>query len=105
MGSFNNEELHKTIFWDNYQVKKFLKRNGDRVYVEWLGFEDTHVDFCLGNTLLVVVWWADLASTPSEAQGPLLLHFANINTVNHRDMESESWRNIGELEYVNETGK
>lgn len=41
-GAFYTEELLKTNFPDVYLVEKVLKTKGDKVYIKWLGFDNTH---------------------------------------------------------------
>ncbi|XP_031777505.1 uncharacterized protein LOC103318167 [Nasonia vitripennis] len=41
-GGFYEEELLKTKYPDVYLIEKVLRKSGDRVYVKWLGFDDTH---------------------------------------------------------------
>lgn len=41
-GSFYTEELLKTKYPDIYLVEKVLKTKGKRVFVKWLGFDNTH---------------------------------------------------------------
>lgn len=41
-GGFYEEELQKTKFPNVYLVEKVLKRKGSKVYVKWLGFNNSH---------------------------------------------------------------
>ena len=41
-GKFYKEELMKTKYPHEYLVEKVLKRKGNKVYVKWLGFDNTH---------------------------------------------------------------
>lgn len=41
-GAFYKEELQKAKYHDVYLVEKVLKRRGNKVYVRWLGFDDSH---------------------------------------------------------------
>lgn len=41
-GGFYSEELQKTKFKDIYLVEKVLRRNKDKAYVKWLGFDSSH---------------------------------------------------------------
>lgn len=41
-GAFYTEELQRTKHSDVYLVEKVLKRSGNKVYVKWLGFPDSH---------------------------------------------------------------
>lgn len=42
MGCFYEYELLKTENRDIYLVEKIIKRKGNKVFVKWLGFNDTH---------------------------------------------------------------
>ena len=42
LGRFYQEELQKTKYEDVYLVEKILKARGDKVFVRWLGFDNTH---------------------------------------------------------------
>ena len=41
-GGFYEFELQKAKHPNTYLVEKVLKRNGDQVYVKWLGFDNSH---------------------------------------------------------------
>lgn len=41
-GGFYGEELQKTRFKDVYLVEKILQRKGNKSYVKWLGFDNSH---------------------------------------------------------------
>lgn len=41
-GCFYEQELQKTSQPDIYLVEKVIRRRGNKVYVKWLGFDDTH---------------------------------------------------------------
>ncbi|XP_025157457.1 uncharacterized protein LOC112589235 [Harpegnathos saltator] len=41
-GGFYEHELHSVINPDVYLVEKVLRRQGDKVYVKWLGFDNSH---------------------------------------------------------------
>lgn len=41
-GGFYEYELQKVKYPDVYLVEKILKRNGDNIYVKWLGFSSEH---------------------------------------------------------------
>lgn len=41
-GKFYELELQKTKYPDIYLVEKVLKKKNDKVYVKWLGFDNTH---------------------------------------------------------------
>lgn len=41
-GGFYNEELLKANYPDVYLVEKILKKRGNRAYVKWLGFNNSH---------------------------------------------------------------
>lgn len=42
LGAFYTEQLQKVKYPDVFLVEKILKKRGDKVYVKWLGFDDTH---------------------------------------------------------------
>lgn len=41
-GCFYSEEISKTNHPDKYLVEKIIRRRGNRMFVKWLGFDDTH---------------------------------------------------------------
>lgn len=41
-GAFYREELQKTKYPDVYLVEKVLRRNKNKAYVKWLGFDSSH---------------------------------------------------------------
>ncbi|XP_011860889.1 PREDICTED: uncharacterized protein LOC105558014 [Vollenhovia emeryi] len=41
-GAFYEYELHRATYPDVYLVEKILRRRGDKVYVKWLGFDESH---------------------------------------------------------------
>lgn len=41
-GSFYEEELQRVKYSDVYLIEKIIKKQGDRMYVKWLGFDDSH---------------------------------------------------------------
>lgn len=41
-GSFYGHEMMKSTVGDVYLVEKILKRNKDKVFVRWIGFDQTH---------------------------------------------------------------
>lgn len=41
-GAFYEHELHRTTYPDVYLVEKVLRRQDDKVYVKWLGFDGSH---------------------------------------------------------------
>uniref|UniRef100_A0A2S2R4V8 Chromo domain-containing protein n=2 Tax=Sipha flava TaxID=143950 RepID=A0A2S2R4V8_9HEMI len=41
-GCFYSEELLKTNYPNDYLVEKIIRRKGDKIFVKWLGFDDTH---------------------------------------------------------------
>lgn len=41
-GCFYEHELQKVEYPDVYLVEKVLRRKGDKLFVKWLGFDDTH---------------------------------------------------------------
>lgn len=42
MGAFYEQELQKTLQPDIYLIEKVLRRKGNKVYVKWLGFDNSH---------------------------------------------------------------
>lgn len=51
-GGFYTEQLQKVKYPDSYLVEKILRRNKNRVYVKWLGFDDSHNSWIDENNLL-----------------------------------------------------
>ena len=51
-GAFYPEELQKTINPDIYLVEKVLRKKGKKVFVKWLGFDDTHNSWIDSNNKL-----------------------------------------------------
>lgn len=41
-GGFYTEEIRKTEFPDDYLVQKILKTKNSKLFVKWLGFDDSH---------------------------------------------------------------
>lgn len=41
-GGFYNYQLQKVKYPDVYLVEKILKKNGNKIFVKWLGFSDRH---------------------------------------------------------------
>lgn len=41
-GNFYEEEMQKTKLKDTYLVEKVLKKNKSKLFVKWLGFDDSH---------------------------------------------------------------
>ena len=41
-GSFYEYELAKVRYSDIYLVEKILKKRGNKLFVKWLGFDDSH---------------------------------------------------------------
>lgn len=41
-GSFYQEELAKVKHPDIFLIEKVLRKKGDKIYVKWLGFDDSH---------------------------------------------------------------
>jgi len=41
-GAFYEEELQRVKYPDIYLIEKILKRQGNRMYVKWLGFDSSH---------------------------------------------------------------
>ena len=42
LGRFYNQELLKTDFPNTYLVERILKRNKNKIFVKWLGFDSSH---------------------------------------------------------------
>lgn len=49
LGCFYQEELQKTEHPDVYLVEKILSKKKNKVYVKWLGFDDTHNSWINAN--------------------------------------------------------
>ena len=41
-GAFYEEELQKCRYSDVYLIEKIIKKQGDKLFVKWLGFDDSH---------------------------------------------------------------
>lgn len=41
-GGFYEQEIQKVKYPDAFLVEKIIRRKGDKVYVKWLGFDNTH---------------------------------------------------------------
>jgi len=41
-GCFYSQEIYKTNHPNDYLVEKIVRRKGNRVFVKWLGFDNTH---------------------------------------------------------------
>lgn len=41
-GAFYEEELQKCRYPDVYLIEKIIKKQGDKLFVKWLGFDDSH---------------------------------------------------------------
>lgn len=41
-GCFYNEEIFKTRFPNDYLIEKIIRKNGERIFVKWLGFDNSH---------------------------------------------------------------
>lgn len=52
-GRFYSEELMKTKYPHDYLIEKVLKRKGDKVYVKWLGFDNSHNSWVSKSDLVV----------------------------------------------------
>ena len=50
-GGFYEEELQKTKYPDIYLIEKVIKRNENKLFVKWLGFDDTHNSWINKNDL------------------------------------------------------
>lgn len=42
LGAFYDQQLQRVKYPDVFLVEKILKKRGDKVYVKWLGFDNTH---------------------------------------------------------------
>lgn len=51
-GNFYEEELQKTIYIDTYLVEKILRRKKDKIFVKWLGFDNSHNSWINKNDLV-----------------------------------------------------
>ena len=51
-GAFYEYELHRAIHPDVYLVEKVLRRKGDKVYVKWLGFDESHNSWIHKNNVI-----------------------------------------------------
>lgn len=51
VGGFYEEELKKTKFPDVYLIEKVIKKQGDRLFVKWLGFDNSHNSWINKNDL------------------------------------------------------
>mgnify|MGYP002775281590 CR=1 FL=1 len=51
-GGFYQEELQKVKHPDVYLVEKVLRRKGNKVYVKWLGMDNSHNSWILKNYIL-----------------------------------------------------
>lgn len=51
-GCFYEYELQKTKNTDIYLVEKIIRRKGNKVFVKWLGFDDSHSSWINANDVL-----------------------------------------------------
>ena len=51
-GGFYQEELQKVKHPDVYLVEKVLRRKGNKVYVKWVGMDNSHNSWILKNYIL-----------------------------------------------------
>lgn len=51
-GTVYAEELQLSKVPDLYLVEKILRRNGNRVFVKWLGFDDSHNSWIIENEMI-----------------------------------------------------
>ncbi|XP_076246242.1 uncharacterized protein LOC143186452 [Calliopsis andreniformis] len=51
-GGFYEHELQRVINPDVYLVEKVLRRKDDKVYVKWLGFDNSHNSWIHKNNVL-----------------------------------------------------
>jgi len=42
LGGFYEPELQKSALGDVYFIEKIMRRDGNKVFVKWLGFDDSH---------------------------------------------------------------
>lgn len=42
IGCFYEQQLKKTLQKDVYLIEKIIRRRGDKIYVKWLNFDDSH---------------------------------------------------------------
>lgn len=52
LGSFYEQELSKTKFPDSYLVEKIIKRQGNKYYVKWLGFNNSYNTWINKNEII-----------------------------------------------------
>lgn len=52
LGTFYEQELQKTLYPDIYLVEKVLKKKGDRLYVKWLGLDNSENSWIQNKTLI-----------------------------------------------------
>lgn len=50
-GGFYKEELQKVQYSNVYLIEKVLKRKGNKIFVKWLGFDNTHNSWIKKNDL------------------------------------------------------
>ncbi|XP_012062900.1 PREDICTED: uncharacterized protein LOC105626203 [Atta cephalotes] len=50
--TFYEHELHRATHPDVYLVEKVLRRKGDKVYVKWLGFDESHNSWIHKNNVI-----------------------------------------------------
>lgn len=50
-GGFYEEELQKCHYSDVYLVEKVIKKQGNKLFVKWLGFDDSHNQWIFKNDL------------------------------------------------------
>lgn len=51
-GGFYEQEIQKVKYPDVFLVEKFIRRKGDKVYVKWLGFDQSHNSWVNKNDVL-----------------------------------------------------
>lgn len=52
LGGFYEQELQKSALKDVYYVEKIVKRSGNKIFVKWLGFDNTHNSW-INDTALI----------------------------------------------------
>ncbi|XP_011630775.1 uncharacterized protein LOC105422902 [Pogonomyrmex barbatus] len=51
-GTFYEHELHRATHPDVYLMEKVLRRKGDKVYVKWLKFDESHNSWIHKNNVI-----------------------------------------------------
>ena len=50
-GAFYEEELQKCRYADVYLIEKIIKKRGDKLFIKWLGFDESHNQWISKNDL------------------------------------------------------